>query len=178
MCRLTTALEFDTWHKVAVCVTLKRQFFFSQNHFSIDRAGALQLLTCNLQPATCKLHPPLSYSFLIDMLHIALTQVDLKSFLASGAVKVTERATISQVINSRHSYFLTVNQETNTSKSPGWPPGQYFQSPKAKSCAVRAQPWVFVLLYAVSLLFPSLLMQYLFLACAIQPDLHVIWSCS
>ena len=32
----------------------------------------------------------------------------------------------------------------------------------------------FVLLYAVSLLFPSLLTQYLFSACAIQPDLHVI----
>ena len=54
-------------------------------------------------------------------------QVDLKSFLASGAFflgrEATERATISQVINSRHSSFLTVNQryqETNTSKSPGW----------------------------------------------------------
>ena len=51
-------------------------------------------------------------------------QVDLKSFLASGAFflgrEATERATISQVINSRHSSFLTVNQEAKTSKSPGW----------------------------------------------------------
>ena len=48
----------------------------------------------------------------------------LKSFLASGAFflgrKVTEQATISQVINSRHSSFFIVNKETNTSKSPGW----------------------------------------------------------
>ena len=44
-------------------------------------------------------------------------QVDLKSFLGREA---TERATVSQVINSGHSSFLTVNQETNTSKSPGW----------------------------------------------------------
>ena len=63
---------------------------------------------------------------------------------------------------------------------PAGPPRQYFQSPEAKSCAVRsrAQPWVFVLLLAVSFLFPSLLTQCLFSACAIQPDLHVIWSCS
>ena len=27
---------------------------------------------------------------------------------------------VSQVINSRHFSFLTVNQETNTSMSPGW----------------------------------------------------------
>ena len=33
-----------------------------------------------------------------------------------------------------------------------------------------------VLLYAVSLLFPPLLTQYLFSACAIQPHLHVIRS--
>ena len=50
-------------------------------------------------------------------------QVDLKSFLASGAFflgrEATERATISQVISFRHSSFLTVNQETNTSMSPG-----------------------------------------------------------
>ena len=38
------------------------------------------------------------------------------SFLGREA---TERATISQVINSRYSSFLIVNQETNTSKSPG-----------------------------------------------------------
>ena len=93
--------------------------------------------------------------------------------------KAAEQATISQVINSRHSSFLTVNQETNTSKSAGsGPPGQYIQSPEGKSCAIRAQPWVFVLLYTVSLLFHSLLTQYLFSACAIQPDLHVICSCS
>ena len=36
-----------------------------------------------------------------------------RSFLGR---KMTERATTSQVINSRHSNFLTVNQETNTSK--------------------------------------------------------------
>ena len=36
----------------------------------------------------------------------------------------------------------------------------------------------FVLLYAVSLLFPPLLTQNLFSACVIQPDLHVIQSCS
>ena len=36
----------------------------------------------------------------------------------------------------------------------------------------------FVFLYAVSLLFPPLLTQYLFSARAIQPDLHVIRSCS
>ena len=63
---------------------------------------------------------------------------------------------------------------------PAGAPRQYFQSPEAKSCAFRSKagPWVFVLLYGVSLLFPSLLMQYLFSACAIQPDLHVTWSCS
>ena len=43
--------------------------------------------------------------------------------------KATERAMILQEINSRHSSFLTVNQENNTSMSP-----------EAKSCAVRAQP--------------------------------------
>ena len=36
-----------------------------------------------------------------------------RSFLGR---KTTERATTSQVINSRHSNFLTVNQDTNTSK--------------------------------------------------------------
>ena len=45
-------------------------------------------------------------------------QVDLKSFLASGEFfldrEATERATISQEINSRRSSYLTVNQETNT----------------------------------------------------------------
>ena len=54
-----------------------------------------------------------------------LMQVDLKSFLASGAFflgcEATEQAMISQVMNSRHSSFLTQeNQETNTSMSPAW----------------------------------------------------------
>ena len=44
-------------------------------------------------------------------------QVDLKSFLASGAFflgcEATERASTSLVINSRHSSFFTVNQETS-----------------------------------------------------------------
>ena len=51
-----------------------------------------------------------SKSFLIDMLLIATYRVDLKSFLARGAFflsrEATERATISQVINSDHSPFL------------------------------------------------------------------------
>ena len=34
--------------------------------------------------------------------------------------KETERAMILQEINYRHSSFLTVNQETNTSMLPGW----------------------------------------------------------
>ena len=64
-------------------------------------------------------------------------------------------------------------------------PRQYFQSPDAKSKSSQAtgrrtlkQSLDFVLLYAVSLLFPPSLTQYLFSACAIQPDLHVIQSCS
>ena len=87
-------------------------------------------------------------------------QVDLKSFLASGAFflgrEATERATISQVISQ---LFINRNKKPTPASRPAGPPRQYFQSPKAKSCAVRsrAQPWVFVLLYAVSLLFPSLL---------------------
>ena len=79
----------------------EKTVFFSQNHFSIDRAGALR--TSDLQPATCKLHPPLSYSFLIDMLHIALTQVDLKSFSASGAVFFRQQS-------DRASYDFTSNK--------------------------------------------------------------------
>ena len=64
-------------------------------------------------------------------------------------------------------------------------PRQYFQSPEAKSKSSQAtgrrtleQSLDFVLLYAVSLLFPPLLTYYLFSACVIQPDLHVIRSCS
>ena len=38
----------------------------------------------------------------------------------SALEKETERAMILQEINYRHSSFLTVNQETNTSMSPGW----------------------------------------------------------
>ena len=62
---------------------------------------------------------------------------------------------ILQEINSRHSSFLTVNQETNTSMSPGWATWTIFSVARAKSSAVRAQPWVFVLIYAVRLTFPS-----------------------
>ena len=73
--------------------------------------------------------------------------VDLKSFLASGAFfsgrKATEQATTSQVINSRHSRFLTVNQETSKPTFPFFADAVSFYS-----------------------------------ACAIQPDLHVIGSCS
>ena len=64
-------------------------------------------------------------------------------------------------------------------------PRQYFQSPDAKSKSSQAtgrrtlkQSLDFVLLYAVSLLFPPSVTQYLFSACATQPDLHVIQSCS
>ena len=57
------------------------------------------------------------------------------SFLGREA---TERATISQVINSRHSSFLIVNQETPASR-PAEPLRQYFQSPEAKSCAVNLE---------------------------------------
>ena len=60
----------------------------------------------------------------IDMLPYCDIQVDLKSFLGRERSflgrEATVRATISKVINSRHSSFLTVSQETNTSKSPGW----------------------------------------------------------
>ena len=45
---------------------------------------------------------------------------------------------------------------------PGVRPGQYFQSPEAGSCAVRAHSLIVCLNYAVSLLFPSLLRKYLF----------------
>ena len=86
-------------------------------------------------------------------------QVDLKNFLASGAFFLervaTDRAMILQEINSRHSSFLTVNQETTQVCRPAGRPGQYFQSPEATFSAVRAQPWVFVLIYAVRLTFPS-----------------------
>ena len=48
-------------------------------------------------------------------------QVDLARFLASGTFflgrHAAERATKSQGINSS---FLTLNQEINTSMSPGW----------------------------------------------------------
>ena len=109
------------------------------------------------------------------MLHIAtykstsrVSQRAERSFLEREA---SERATISQVINSRHSSFLTVNQETKTSQSPGWATQTIFSlSPEAKSFAVR-------LLYAVSLLSPSLLTQYLFSACAIQPYKRLMGMC-
>ena len=109
------------------------------------------------------------------MLHIAtykstsrVSQRAERSFLDREA---TERATISQVINSRHSSFLTVNQETKTSQSPGWATQTIFSLlPEAKSCAVR-------LLYAVSLLSPSLLTQYHFSACAIQPYKRLMGMC-
>ena len=59
--------------------------------------------------------------------------------------------------------------------------GQYFQSPEAKPrgpslVPLEHTPWVFVLIYAVSLLFPSLMTKYFFSACAIQLDVHVIRS--
>ena len=96
------------------------------------------------------------------MLPTATYKVDLKSFLASGALFFrprTDRASYYFAGNNSRYSTLTVNQETNTSKSPGWATyncRQYFQSPGAKSCAIRsrAQPWVSVLLYALSFTFP------------------------
>ena len=110
-------------------------------------------------------------------------QVDLKNFLASGAFFLervaTDRAMILQEINSRHSSFLTVNQETTQVCRPAGRPGQYFQSPEATFSAVRAQPWVFVLIYAVRLTFPSFADAVSFFClCKSQPDLQVIRSCS
>ena len=60
---------------------------------------------------------------------------------------------------------------TNTSMSPGWVTWTIFSSLSRLRRPGEASD--FVLLYAVSLLFPPLLMQYLLSACAIQPDFEV-----
>ena len=83
-------------------------------------------------------------------------QVDLKSFVASGAFwlgrEATERATISQVINSILFFVVWLlinrNKKPTPASRPAGPPRQNFQSREAKSCALRsrAQPLLFVLL--------------------------------
>ena len=116
-------------------------------------------------------------------------QVDLKSFLASGAFflgrEATERATISQVINSRHSQLFDCNStETRNQHQQVARLGHLdniFSRPRPSLAPLDLVHSLYSSSsqsYAVILLFPSLLTQYLFSACAIQPDLHVIRSCS
>ena len=102
-------------------------------------------------------------------------QVDLKSFLASGAFFFrprSDRASYDFASNKFQAFQLFDRKSRNqTSQSPGWATQTIFSlSPEAKSCAVR-------LLYAVSLLSPSLLTQYLFSACAIQPYKRLMGMC-
>ena len=75
-------------------------FFFLQNTHCIGKPQVISEGGEVRTPCTLPLDTPQ------DMLYCYL-QVDLKSFLSSGAFflgrEATERATISQVINSRHS---------------------------------------------------------------------------
>ena len=116
-------------------------------------------------------------------------QVDLKSFVASGAFflsrEATERATISQVTNSRHSQQFdcksteTRNQHQQVARLDHL--DNIFSRPRPSLAPLDLVHSLYSSSsqsYAVILLFPSLLTQYLFSACAIQPDLHVIRSCS
>ena len=109
------------------------------------------------------------------MLH---TSRPYKCFLASEASflgrEPTEQATKSQVINFRHSNvylaFLLQIRKPTPSCRPAVATSTIFSVARGKSYAVRAQPRVFVLLYAVSLLFSPLLKQYLYFASATQPN--------
>ena len=115
-------------------------------------------------------------------------QFDFKSFVASEAFflsrEATERATISQVINSRHSQLFDCKSTETRHQHQ-----QVTRLGHLDNISSRPRPSLAPLdlvhslytsssqSYAVILLFPSLLTQYLISACAIQPDLHVIRSC-
>ena len=83
--------------------------------------------------------------------------------------EATERATISQVINSRHSSFLTVNQVTNTSTSAGWASWTIFQSPEATYCAIS---------YRAHSLSPLLRSELTFPFFSLADEVSFFWLCN
>ena len=118
--------------------------------------------------------------------HATHIQVDLKGFLASGTLffrPPSGRASYEVASNKfQLFYFKSRNQHQHVARlgDLGNIFSRWRSSLSRRLGAERSKLehiLDFVLLYAVTLLFPSLLTQYLFSACAIQPDLHVIRSC-
>ena len=63
---------------------------------------------------------------LIDMLHKSRPPRFVSERSVLFRPRSNRASSISQVINSRHSTFCTVNQETNISMSPSWASGTIF----------------------------------------------------